>query len=200
MKKLTNGKGEHHAPLLVDQNSVPRKPQLVMGWAVGLLMIAQVALITGTISGKWHFKGHGVLVLLPTYLLVLRLMYWLIGNEIRGEEQMRNILLRRSFLNDRASMTTQQAMAVQAANRVWVFKVLMFVGPPIIAANIYMDLTKYDVSPWLVGGLTIFPLALLTAEGLMRGKAWWDDAYGDLLVKLQEDAGEDPDENDLNMV
>ena len=34
----------------------------------------------------------------------------------------------------------------------------------------------------------------------MRGKAWWDDAYGDLLVKLQEDAGEDPDENDLNMV
>ena len=174
-----------------------QRPQMVLGWATGLMLMAQVALITGNAAGRWTFKGHGVVVLLPTYLLILMLTNWLIGNELRGEEQALNIMVGRRQLNDRQSITVQQAMVVQAANRMWVLKVMILVAPVTIAFNIYMDLTRYNVSPWLVGGIFLGSLGILSMEGVFRRKAWWDDTYAELMRYIAEEEGEELDDDAL---
>lgn len=178
------------APLI---NTAATSPTMVLGVYVGVLLMVEIVLLTLNFAGNWTFSGHGVVVLLPLYFLYFLLIYWLMGNEMRGAEQVRNVLAGKMWMNERADMKVTEAMAMQANNRVWGFKVLFGTLPIVIAANVRMDLTRYDISPWAVGGVALFVVAVFTAEGAARGKMWWHDALSDYLARLSEDAGDDED-------
>ena len=164
---------------------------MVLGVYVGLLLMLEIVLLTLYFQKNWAFAGHGVVVLLPAYLLLFLLMYWLMGNEMRGAEQVRNIVGGRAHMNERADLRVTEAMAMQANNRVWGFKVLFGTLPIVIMANLRMDLTRYDISPWAVGGTALAIVALFTMEGAARGKMWWNDALAEYFARLAEEAGED---------
>ena len=72
----------------------------------------------------------------------------------------------------------------------WGIKVICATLPILIVANLTMDLTRYDISPWAVGGTALGVLGMFTLEGLARGKLWWHDALSDHFTALRERNGD----------
>ena len=173
-----------------------RQREPVLGACVGLLLIVEVALLTGNAVGRWHFPAHGLLTLMPLYVIFAMLALWVMANERRGLKQLKVIAEGRGGGSGRAGLDTTRVLAIQAENRLWATKVLACCVPFVILVNVRMDLTRYTVSPWLESGFAMVVLFALSLQGLSHRKMWWDDPMGDEIRRLRIEAGETVDEED----
>lgn len=167
------------------------EPPLVLGVYVGVLLMLEVVLLTANFDRGWRFPGHGFVTLLPLYLLEFLLAFWILANENRNTEHLKASLRNRKRGTDGgAALDMHESSVIHATNRVWGFKVFFGTIPIIVMANLKMDLTRYDMSPWAVGGTALGVLLLFTIEGYARGKLWWHDSLKDHYTQLQEMKGD----------